>query len=123
MLRAYSTPAGLGAHVLVNDEGKPTWVGLFGFGLDGKDLVLSGSVNENGVATLIRRTGVPTGGWPVAVAPAGNVGAGHCAVSIEGDKLFVVYNLHRAAIGGDDLVFSPPPPRVLTGRVELNRLV
>jgi hypothetical protein len=121
-LSAYSAP-GLGAYVLFNEAGVPIWLALYGHGLDGDDLVLSGSISGAGTAALSRRRAAATNGptWPSEHVIESH--AGTAALTVYPNHIDLTLSLERNAIGGHAVDFSPMPESTIVATLSLGKLV
>lgn len=126
LLRAYSQE-GLGAYVLFENN-VPTWIALYGHGLDGNDLVMSGAVTLAGTATLLRRRAASTSrnSWPIPYVIDTVVGTAAISspVSPHDPTIEITLSMNRHAIGGAPAVdFSPMPEERIVTTLNLSRLV
>lgn len=123
-LLAYSRD-GLGAYVMFED-GRPTWIAVYGHGLDGNDLVMSGAVTIAGTATLFRRRAASTSrnSWPSQYLIDTVVGTVALHMPIAEQELELTFSLNRHAIGAPAIVdFSPMPEERIVTTLSLARLI
>jgi hypothetical protein len=120
-MRYYSN-RGLGALLILGNDGAIHFLGLFGGDLAGQNLQAVGSPEADGTVTLGRLTypACSASDWPKPAV--GSQALGSAVLTIAEDTVRIEYTLSRAAMQ-DGLQFSPPPPPTFSGVIELARQV